>query len=136
MNPLIISRLIESGYQVYLPIGGSSSELIVKNQEGILRTCRAQTASVDGDNSPILKVSGKADITAVVDVRTRNVWIIPTAEIEESTAIRLGKKWDDCLIPEPTSIEFKDRKKMRSGYLEELRKKAMNMGKKGEQNGT
>ncbi len=48
---------------------------------------------------------------------TKNVWAIPSNALEGLTAIRLGKKYDDYLIPEPVSLEYKERKMNREAYF-------------------
>lgn len=137
MHQLIISRLIEAGYQVFIPIG-EGSELIVRDSSGELRRCEARNASIDGENSPVLRVSGRGfDLIAAFDPGSLSVWVIPKEELEDRMAIRLGKKWDDWLVPEPRSREYQERRDARRGFLESLREKARGVGEdqKGEFNG-
>ena len=129
MHQLIISRLIEAGYQVFLSVG-NGSELIVRDPSGELRRCEARNASIDGENSPVLRVSGRGfDLIAAFDPGSSSVWVIPKEELEDRMAIRLGKKWDDWLIPAPISKEYQERRDARRGYLDALKKKAMGVGK-------
>jgi len=128
-HQLIISRLIESGYQVFIPVSGGS-EILLRSLDGRIQRCRARTASIDANGSSVLRISEGFDLIAVYDPVTKNVWGIPSEVLKGLTAIRLGKKWDDYLIPEPRSIEYKNRKASREEYLEALRDQAR---KKGEQ---
>ena len=138
MHELIVSRLIESGYQVFISVGMNADTLLVISPEGNIQKCRARTASIDKGNSSVLKISERemsVDIVAAFDPVSRNVWVIPSIELSGMTAIRLGKKWDDYLAPEPVSIEFKERKASRDAYLEGLMDRARGVAdKKGEQN--
>ena len=128
MHQLIISRLIEAGYQIFLPIGGGS-ELIVRDLSGELRRCDTRNASIDGENSPVLRVSGRGfDLIAAFDPGSSSVWVIPKEELEDRMAIRLGKKWDDWLIPEPRSREYRERRDARRGFLKSLKEKARGVG--------
>lgn len=132
-HPIIISRLIESGYQVFLPIDGGS-ELLIRSSDGIIQTCRAQTASIDVNRSSVLKTSEGFDVIAAFDPATRNVWVIPREVLEDRVAIRLGRKYDDYLIPEPRSKEWKERRRARGEYFDALRERAGEVAKeKGEQ---
>lgn len=134
VHSLIISRLIESGYQVFIPLGGDSSELLLITSEGkntIIKKCKARTASIDEGNSSVLKISdGAFDILAAFDPISMNVWAIPRDILENRKAIRLGKRYDDYLIPEPVSEAYRDRKKVRRGFLDDLKEQARDIGMK------
>ncbi len=63
MHSLIVSRLIESGYQVFLPVDGGN-ELLLIDLSGEIKTCMARTASVNDQNSSVLKVVQGFDLIA------------------------------------------------------------------------
>lgn len=128
MNPIIISRLIESGYQVFLPVDGGS-ELLIRGLDQKVLTCRAQTASANSEFNSVFKIIKGFDMLAGYDPVTKNVWVIPSEILDGLTAIRLGKKYEDYLVPEPTSIEYKDRREKRQAYLDSLKQKASEIGK-------
>lgn len=130
MHPIIVSRLIESNYQVFIPVGGGS-ELLLKDSSGNIKTCKARIASTDTNHSSVLKSVRGFDVIAVYDPVTQNVWVIPSDVLEDLTAIRLGKKYDDYLVPEPRSVEFKERKKDQSRYLDQLKERAVQEAQKG-----
>ncbi len=133
MHPLIISRLIESGYQVFFPIGGGN-ELLVRDLDGEIKTCVARTASTNDEHSSVLKNQTGFDLIAAYDPATKNVWIIPSNVLENMTAIRLGRKYEEYLIPEPVSMEYRDRRKDRVRYYDSLKEKASKLGKEHEEN--
>jgi len=98
----------------------------VKKEGGAIQTCLARTASVDNNRSSVLSIKRTAgfDLYGVYDPATKNVWVIPIEALEDRVAIRLGKRYDDYLIPEPKSEEYRERKKRRGRFLEALRERA------------
>ena len=124
INPLIISRLIEAGYGVYLPVDGGSDLVGVPpvDHGGVddYQIIHCACVSQDKDHSPILKCPAVAMITAACDVVTRTVWIIPKGCVEERKSLRLGKDMEEFIVPEPKSPSFKEAQKIRRERLETL----------------
>lgn len=111
----------------------------MRDSSGELKVCDARNASIDGENSPVLRVSGRGfDLIAAFDPGSNSVWVIPKKELENRMAIRLGKKWDDWLVPEPRSKEYQERRDARRGFLKSLKEKARGVGEeqKGEHDGS
>ena len=125
MNPLIISRLIESGVEVFLQIGGEERILIKKNNalSGVIACVVAQ----DENHSPIARVQkmdGEIGFLAACDPVTRSVWLIPVSEVESMQTLRLGKKYDDYIIPEPLSMGWKEQRDQRVAAMSEIKERA------------
>ena len=133
MHPLVISRLIEAEYHVFIDTAGSNQILIV-NKEGNIFKCEGLTASVSKEYNPIIRCP-RPGINYIVaaDAITKNVWLLPASLFESQTGIRLGKKYDDFLIPEPRSKEYQERKQIRDEYLQSLKDAAKQVAEvKGE----
>jgi len=138
IHPLIISRLIEENLEVFYPLSGKS-ELLVRSSNGEISRVIAVNACQDREGTPFLKNPFDKDrdlddLVAVCERVTRTVWVIPSSLLEERTMIRLGKKYDDYIIPEPQSIAYQEQKRMRTGMMDllkdEAREKAREMGGK------
>lgn len=134
MIPLIISRLIERGYKIYLPLHKSHS-IVVQSPTGINQAfllCELQNASLDLDRAPIARAlrDEKADMLGVVDGITRTVWLIPCDAIEGRKAIRLGQRYEEYVIPEPSSLSYKEQREKRKMVLSHLKETARELGEK------
>lgn len=129
MNPLIISRLIESGYQIFFPLH-DDSELLLRNASGSILSCGARNACQDGDKSPLLKSVEGYDVVAVCDQATSTVWIIPSEILESRTSVRLGRKYDDYIIPPPSSLTYQEQRIKREILISSLKEKAREVGEK------
>ena len=120
INPLIISRLIEAGHTVYLPVDGSSIILMRLPECSASIEVFCTNASQDKDHSPILRCPTEAMMTAVVDVPTRCVWLVPASLVEGRKNLRLGEEMEEFIIPEPLSPSFREAQELRRRRLEEL----------------
>lgn len=114
MNQIIISRLIEAGYDVYLPL--NAEDILVISEQGILKKVFCCNAFADADASPILKSNDKASdcsYLSAIDKATSTVWLIPIELLESRTMIRLGKKYEDYVIPAPLGLTFDEQRRIR-----------------------
>jgi len=139
MKSLIISRLIDSGYRVYIPLHKSHSIIIQKGLKESrdpfslpLLLCELQNASTDSDRAPIARRprDEEIDLLGVVDGITRTVWIIPREAFEGIRALRLGERYEEFIIPEPQSLSYKEQKKERKDVLQRLKDRAREVGEK------
>ena len=131
-NPLIISRLIEAGYQVFMPIDGDNQIVVGKakaENQAFLQLCYTSNASQDSDKAPILRCKPDAVLSAVCDAATRTVWIIPSKMTIGKKVIRLGKLCEEFIIPEPLSRSFLEQKEIRQERFYALKERAYNVGK-------
>ena len=131
-NPLIISRLIETGYRVFLPVDCDHQIVVGKaGSEGqaFLQLCNTSNASQDSDKSPIMRCSEDAILSAVCDAATRTVWIIPASVTNGKTTVRLGKLCEEFIIPEPLSRSYLEQKELRQERFYALKERAFNVGK-------
>ena len=71
-----------------------------------------------------------AMITAVCDVTTKTVWIIPKDMIEGKQTIRLGQQYEEFVVPEPLSRSFQEQKGIRCERLRMLKEQAMKVANK------
>lgn len=138
INPIIISRLIEAGYGVYLPVDGDSRIVVtLPIEDGSIDDYQiiwCTTASQDKDHSPIVKCPLRAMITAVVDVVVGCVWVIPADLVEGRKNLRLGRDMEEFIIPQPISPSFREaqeKRKRRLKALEEDTRKAIERIKGG-----
>ena len=113
INPLIISRLIEADFTVFLPIDGEKSFVIISKDTGMLIECIALNAAKDAENAPFIKVEGITTAIACVDKTTRTVWFLPRDCYKPSKILRLGKNYEEFIIPEPNSLSYQEQKAMR-----------------------
>ena len=118
INPLIVSRLIEAGYTVYLPVDGAAALVVRKHAENEFHECLCTNVSQDLHHSPILKCPSDSMIVAVCDVVTGTVWIVPREYVEDRKSLRMGKSMEEFIVPEPSSPSFKEAQEMRKRRLE------------------
>ena len=123
-NPLIISRLIEVGYDIYLPLTGDNVIIVKAPISDELEKCLTTTASQDKTKSPILRCPPEPMLTAVVDTPTRTVWIIPSRYTEGKQVLRLGHHYEEFIIPEPTSRSYIEQKELRAERMGNLKSRA------------
>ena len=126
-NPLIISRLIEAGKTLYIPIGGENI-IIIQTLDGPV-PCHTTNVSQDQSNSPILRTPPVPMMTAACDALTKTVWLIPINAMEGKKICRLGKRYEEYIIPEPISKCYQEQKNARHYRLEELKKRAEQVAK-------
>lgn len=131
MDSIIISRLIEAGYRVHIPLH-RTHVIIVQTPSGDLKTCELQNASQDQDRAPIARglKDSRVDLLGVVDGLTKTVWVIPKDAFEGRHSLRLGERYEEYIIPEPFSLSYKDQKKKRKETLGMLKDAAREMGEK------
>ena len=128
INPLIISRLIEAGYMVFIPIDGERTFVIEEKQAfdcSELKKCIALNASRDGKNNPFIKIEGINSTIACVDKTTRTVWLLPSVCERPGKILRLGKNYERYIVPEPTSLSYQEQKEMRKIVSFDLHEKAI-----------
>ena len=125
-NPLIISRLIEGGYIIYLPVNGSDV-IVVRRGGGSFQECFCTNASQDKDHSPILRCPVEPMLTAVCDVITGTVWVIPMEEVDGKKNLRLGGLYEDYVVPEPLSRSYKEQKEIREERMRGVKEDALRM---------
>jgi len=123
-NPLIISRLIEIAYDVFLPISSDNVIIVRSPLSDELEKCFTTTASQDKAKSPVLRCPPTPMLTAVVDAPTRTVWLIPSKYTEGKQVLRLGIHYEEFIIPEPTSRSYLEQKEIRAERLGALKSKA------------
>lgn len=123
MNPLCISRLIESGYCVALPIGDDNT-IIIARPGGQWIDCLCQNASQDSDSSPIFRVPLPVQLCAVCDRVTRTVWLLPPSIMEDRTILRLGNRYEEYILPEPLSLSSSEQKEERTEKMKALKDEA------------
>lgn len=129
-NPLIISRLIEAGYSVFLPIDGGNTVIVKHQTEAFFTECLTINVSQDQENSPILRCPPVPMLVAVCDVVTKTVWIIPAELVKDRKILRLGKQYEEYVIPEPTSSCYLEQKALRSERMEALKNRAKEIADK------
>jgi len=126
-SPIIISRLIEANYQVYLPISGESL-IVLKCPQGALLLCETQNASDSKEGSPVARCPDDAFERsiwlAVFDKVTGSVWLLAPELMEARKNLRLGKKYEDCILPEPLAIGWKEQRDIRANREDELKLRA------------
>lgn len=120
INPLIISRLIEAGYTVYLPIDGAAAVVVREPRGDALCECYCVNVSQDQDHSPILKCPADPMIVAAADVTTGTVWIVPVDYVAERKTLRMGRDMEEFIVPQPKSPSFKEAQEMRKRRLKAL----------------
>ena len=130
INPLIISRLIEAGYMVFIPIDGERVFVLAENEASELKKCVALNASRDGTNNPFVKIEGINSTIACVDKTTRTVWLLPSVCERPSKILRLGRNYERYIVPEPTSLSYQEQKEMRKIVSFDLHEKAIETVKK------
>ena len=119
INPIIISRLIEGGYTVFLPLDGAAA-LVVRKKGGELQECFCTSVTQDKDHSPILRCPVEPMLTAVCDVVTGTVWIVPADYVTARKNLRLGKDMEEFICPEPASPSYKEAQEVRKRRLQAL----------------
>ena len=124
INSFIISRLIEADYEIYLPIDGDKTFIIINKETRELERCIALNASKDGESSPFIKVDKINSIIACVDKQTRTVWLLPFGCYRPAKILRLGKNYERYIIPEPNSLSYQEQKQMRKSVSFNLLQKA------------
>ena len=128
MIPLILSRLIESNYQIYFPLFKSNIILVQRLGLTKIERCAVMNASQDKDNTPLIKLNrisdDKVDLICVCDPISRTVWSIPISSLENRKVIRLGSRYEEYVIPEPMSKTFQEQKAARIEKLKRLREEA------------
>lgn len=131
MIPLIISRLIEKGCRIYIPLHKSFS-IIIKDPNGELKTCELQNASQDTDRAPVARElrESTADLLGVADPLTKTVWIIPKEAFEGRRSVRLGRRYEEYIIPEPLSLSYQEQKEKRKEILSTLKETARALGER------
>ena len=131
MHQLIISRLIESGIEIFLPLSNSEIFLIKTNHLlNIILPCKSVIASSGGSdqtNSPVARVNRCKITLAVLDEFSRTVWLLPESFCSDQVNLRMGEKLEEFILPEPSSLSFLEQKEKRSGRLNDLQEQARNM---------
>ena len=131
MNPIILARLIDNYNDIFASLDGSG--LMIAEVGGSIRRILCMNACEDKDRAPILRnvpTIENVDEIATFDKATKTVWLIPSELLEARTIIRLGKKYEDFIIPEPTSLTFEEQKRKRKDLLSTLLTQARNVGEK------
>ncbi len=123
INPLIISRLIEADYDVFIPINGNRA-FVFTDKNCQLVKCIALNASKDGEGTPFVKIDGINNYIACCDKETRTVWLIPSDCYKAKKNLRLGINYEEYIIPEPKSLSYLEQKKLRKSLGSELLEKA------------
>lgn len=129
INPLIISRLIEAGMEVFLPVDGGK-EFVVREKDGRIKICVGLNAAKDGTNNSLVKIKGIASSIAVCDKVTRTVWFLPEDCDRPRDILRLGVHYEEFIIPEPNSLCYLEQKEKRKGTSLELLKRAQDIGER------
>lgn len=126
---LAISRLIEYGLRVYIPLQRTLNTIIVETEDSRLHRCKCVFSTADKSKNPIVKLYDpddreKPDMVAVIDKLTKTVWLFPASIIKDKQSVRLGKPYEQFIIPEPTSLDYQQQKEIRQRRHIELREKA------------
>ena len=133
MNPLCISRLIESGASVWIP--ADSSDIVIIDRGIGLEKCLCQNASVDEDHAPILRCPDKPILVAVADRSTKTVWLMPSDLMTDRTILRLGKRCDEYILPEPLSLSSEEQRAFKKEKMSLLREAAIDAARKAAEHG-
>ena len=130
-HPLIISRLIESGRDVYLPIG--TDELVTFTDDIGFEKIICINAYQDKDSTPFIKTPTGIESYAYiscVDKETKTVWLLPVELFESRTMLRLGKKYEDFIIPPPISLTTEEQKRRRQDKNQNLASQAAEIARR------
>ena len=129
-HPLVISRLVESGFSIYLPLDGSNELYIRSKAISSLdppTRCKITIATASKDSNPIARVHNDKAQIAVLDLVTETVWLFPPGYCEDRINIRLGKETEQFVLPEPSSLSFIEQKEKRTSRLTSLKAQAKKM---------
>jgi len=90
-------------------------------------------ASQDNDKTPLIRTpENKVDLVACADQVSRTVWLIPFGALENRKVIRLGSRYEEYVVPEPTSKTFQEQKLARTNALRELKERARAIAQRSE----
>ena len=119
--------MIEAGYNLFLPLD-NRSELVMECPNGQLLRCFLQNASIDKNRSPIARIPEEAFdrglFLAIYDKPTNSVWLIPPDQLESRQILRLGRKYEEFILPEPIGLSYKEQRDMRSARSSGLKEAA------------
>ncbi len=111
--------LLKFNYDVYIPISGD--ELLVIEKDGKLLKCLCRKAIIKDSGNPLLHIatrcgSKKYPIDAkvadfIAAVTDELIWIIAVSDIAEFDCLRLGSKWNHCLLGD-NKIDDKRKKRI------------------------
>lgn len=98
--------LIKFNYAIYIPI--SSDEVLIIEKDGKLLKCLTKTAIIKTDGSPVVNIANRSgskrfpidpkNATYLIAVSDTQIWLLPLIDILEYDALRLGAKWNHCLL--------------------------------------
>ena len=90
-------------------------------------------ASQDNDKTPLIRTpENKVDLVACADQVSRTVWLIPFGALESRKVIRLGPRYEEYVVPEPTSKTFQQQKLARIDALKALKERARAIAQRSE----
>lgn len=127
INPIILSRLLQEDERFDTFISLSKEEVLIRYPDGEISLVLQINACRDKEGSPVLKCSKKLrgiQMVAAYDAETKTVWVIPAEELEDRVSVRLGEKWEDYVIPPPSSLSFQERRKRRKDLKDRARELA------------
>ncbi len=101
-----IQLLLSKNYPIYIPISTAMTLVIEIGNE--LKKCHIRTVFIPKLGAPIVSIAqrmGKdqrfvdeqsADF--ILCVATDTLWLIPIADVASFISLRLGKKWEHCVL--------------------------------------
>ncbi len=107
-----IQQLLAKNYNVYIPISTSKTLVLELNNE--LKKCLIRTVAIPKEGSPIVSIAQRTgNDQRLVDEQSTNyilcvavdkLWLIPISDVASFISIRLGKKWEHCILEEVEDV--------------------------------
>ena len=127
-HQLIISRLLASKIEIFLPLSDSSIFYIKKDRFlDLLLPCKSLLSASDREHTPIARVNRTKISLAILDQFTETVRLLPEGFCSTQVNLRLGEKLEEFILPEPSSKSFQEQREERTGRLSKLKAQAKSM---------
>ncbi len=125
-----VQLLLKKNYNVYIPIANDITLVLELNNE--FKKCLVRPCYEAERGKPIASIAHRtggqrrfvneemADYILVVD--NDKLWLLPMEDVAAFTSVRLGKKWEHCILP--VNVIVAEEKKMSKDIEMELRRAA------------
>lgn len=128
-----VQLLLAKNYNVYIPISIAMTLAIEKDNE--LKKCYIRTVAIPKLGAPIVSVvqrTGKdrrflneQSADYILCVSASKLWLIPVTDVASFISIRLGKKWEHCVLGMADEVGKMGTVKDRDGELRHETKRAV-----------
>ena len=107
-----IQLLLAKNYSVYIPVNTDMTLVIeIANK---LKKCHIRTVSIPKLGTPIVSVAQRAgkdrrfvdeeSADYILCVAVDKLWLIPISDVASFISIRLGKKWEHCVLEKAEDV--------------------------------